>query len=593
MAHPLIEGTAIRKAYGLQTVLQDVSFLIDERQKIALIGRNGAGKSTLLNILTATEETDEGTVRIYPTTRVGVVKQHEILPNYETSMQFLQKKSSKADWEVSKQAAAFGLTQQHLDVAPSTLSGGYQMRVKLVAMLLQDPNLLILDEPVNYLDLQTLLLLEQFLQSYKGAYIIAAHDRTFLEHTCDQTYEIERGALTTYNGSVSEYFTYKEEQIAFRAKTNKRLRKEIAHNQTFVDRFRYKANLASRAQNKLKHIERLRRQLTHIDGALSTVNMHIPSPQLSTGPALRVDELSIGYGNAMVADGICFELQRGEKIVIAGENGNGKTTLLKTLAGELDPLQGEIKWWHRTTIGYYDQKTEATLMPGESVLQYLTRMAPSHASGESLLMMAGTFLFKDDDLEKSVNVLSGGERARLCLAGILLHEYNTLLLDEPTNHLDVETTEALAIALKQYSGTVIVISHARNFVDTLVDRVYEIRHGKLRQYMGSYEDYVQDLVCDARAFLTGDQPESESSSTDRARVYTQIKEIQRRQERLMKRIDELEAEKSEILAYFFDNPTDYSPHRSQRLTVIHQELEDHEAEWLRAQEEIDVLRKES
>ena len=190
-------------------------------------------------------------------------------------------------------------------------------------------------------------------------------------------------------------------------------------------------------------------------------------------------------------------------------------------------------------------------------------------------------------------MLSGGERARLCLAGILLHEYNTLLLDEPTNHLDVETTEALAIALKQYSGTVIVISHARTFVDTLVDRVYEIRHGKLRQYMGSYEDYVQDLVCDARAFLTGDQPESESSSTDRARVYTQIKEIQRRQERLMKRIDELEAETAEILDYFFDNPNDYSPHRSQRLTVIHQELEDHEAEWLRAQEEIDVLRKES
>ena len=587
----LLEAHNLSKSYGKQVVLHDLSFIITDKQKIALIGRNGAGKSTLLKILTGAEEADGGSVRLYPETRVGVVKQHEVLPSDETALSYLQKKSGKADWEIQKESAAFGLTESHLALAPSTLSGGYQMRIKLVAMLLEDPNLLILDEPVNYLDLQTLLLLEQFLESYKGAYVIAAHDRTFLEHTCDQTYEIERGRLVSYKGSVSEYLSYKEEQVAFKMKTNKRLRKEMAHHQTFVDRFRYKASLASRAQNKIKHIERLRRQLTHIDGALSTINMRIPSPQLSTGPALRVEDLAIGYGEAVIADAIDFELQRGEKIVIAGENGNGKTTLLKTLAGHLDALDGTIKWWHRTTIGYYDQKTEATLTRGENVLAYLTRMAPAHASGESLLMMAGTFLFKGDDLEKSVDVLSGGERARLCLAGILLHEYNTLLLDEPTNHLDVETTEALAVALRRYTGTVIVISHARTFVDTLVDRVYEIRHGNLRQVMGSYADYVEGLVADARTCLQQDTHASGSTSHNRAELHAQIREAQRQQERLMKQIDEYESEKSEILAYFFENPTDYSPHRSQRLVEIQQALAETEQLWLQIQERIDKLRE--
>ncbi|MBI4435141.1 ABC-F family ATP-binding cassette domain-containing protein [Candidatus Uhrbacteria bacterium] len=595
MPHPLVEGRHLTKSYGLQVVLDDLSFLVTEKQKVALIGRNGAGKSTLLKILTRTEQADGGEVQFYPLARVGVVEQHEILPGTISTLAYLEEKSEKPEWTVRKHAAQFGLRASHLAQAPALLSGGYQMRVKLVAMLLREPNLLLLDEPVNYLDLQTLLFLERFLQDYKGAFLLAAHDRTFLQHTCTDTYEIERGGLTAYHGPVDEYLAYKREQLEYELRTNKRLSREIAHHQEFVDRFRYKASLASRAQSKIKHIEKLRNKISHIDAALATTRISIPSPHVTAGPAVRTQNVSIGYGDHVVAHGIDLEIVRGEKVVIAGENGRGKSTLLKTLAGALPQLAGSIKWWHKADIGYYDQKTETTLVPNETVLHYLTRLAPAEASGERILMMAGNFLFRNDDLDKPTEVLSGGERARLCLAGVLLHEHNVLLLDEPTNHLDVETTEALALALKEYTGTVIVISHARTFVDTLVDKVFEVRAGTVRRYMGSYEQYVDDLVDLMEQSLHEEEQPAVSTNLpteERTELHIQIKEHQRSQERTNKRLALLDREKSEILAYFFDNPTEYSPSKSQRLSELDEELTGLEKQWLKDQERIDALRSQ-
>jgi len=595
MPHPLLEGRKLRKKYGLQTVLDDLSFLITEKQKVALIGRNGAGKSTLLKLITGDEEADDGEVFFYPQARLGVVKQHEELPGDCSSLEFLEKSSEKQEWEIKKQAAQFGLHEQHLNTPPSDLSGGYQMRVKLVAMLLKDPNLLLLDEPVNYLDLQTLLLLEQFLQSYKGSFIIAAHDRTFLENTCTSTFEIERGKLTSYKGTVHDYLTFKQEQLAFEMRTNKKLAREIAHQQSFVDRFRFKASMATRAQSKIKHITKLRNKITAIDSALATTSIYIPSPHFVDGTALRTTDLAIGYTDLTVAENIDLEVIRGEKIVIAGENGRGKSTLLKTLAGRIPVVDGSYKWWHKANIGYYDQKTEETLKKSDTVLQHLTRLASGDASGERILMMAGNFLFTNDDLDKPTSVLSGGERARLCLAGVLLHEHNVLILDEPTNHLDVETTEALALALKKYSGTIIFVSHARTFVNALADKIYDVRNGTIRRYMGSYEDYVDDLIENMKASMqdsmnTKDKAR-EKNSAQRAEYQTRVKEHQRSQERLNKKMKLLESEKSEILAYFFENPTDYAPAKNQRLDELKNKITDLEKIWLKDQEQIDELRQ--
>ena len=594
MPHPLIEGQKIRKAYGLQVVLENLSFLVTEKQKVALIGRNGAGKSTLLKIIMGTEQEDAGEVQFYPQARVGVVEQHEVLPSDISTLEYLESGSEKPEWTIRKQASQFGLKANHLDQPPANLSGGYRMRVKLVAMLLSDPNILLLDEPVNYLDLQTLLLLEKFLQNYSGAFLLAAHDRTFLQNTCTHTFEIERGSLTSYKGPVQEYLEFKQQQLDFELRTNKKLSREIAHQQKFVDRFRFKASMASRAQSKVKHIATLRNKISKINSALATTRIAIPSPNFTNGTAVRAEGLSIGYGEHVVAEDIEFEIQRGEKVVIAGENGRGKSTLLKTLAGRIPHLNGNFKWWHRADIGYYDQHTEASLKGTETVLEYLSSMAPGDASSERILMMAGNFLFRNDDLDKPSSVLSGGERARLCLAGVLLHEHNVLLLDEPTNHLDVETADSLAVALKEYKGTVITISHARTFINTLVDKVFEIRGGTLRRSMGSYEDYVDDLTSLMEASLLEDG----ASSTDltpglseqKAELHTRIKEHQRSQERTNKQVKVLDKEKSEILAYFFENPTDYSPSKSQRLTQLDETLTALEKDWLRDEESINALR---
>jgi len=625
MPRPLLEGKGIRKSYGKQVVLDNLSFVVLEGMKVALIGRNGAGKSTLLNIVTGTEEADGGEVSTLPWTRVGIVKQHEILPSDISTETFLEKMSGKPSWEVRKLGAKFGLKEKEYSLPPANLSGGYQMRVKIVAMLLQEPNLLLLDEPVNYLDLSTLILLEKFLADYDGSFIMTAHDREFLQNTCNTTFEIERAELTTYPGKVVEYFAWKEEQREFQLRTNKKLKREIAHHQDFVDRFRYKASQASRAQSKIKHIAKLRHQISAVAGSLGSARIVIPTPQIIPGTAFRAEKLSIGYGENVIATGITFEVKRGEKVVIAGENGKGKSTLLKTLAGKIPPLPvqienpstssgsarpsivkdhergrtshaGRVEWWHKADIGYYDQKTDATLVPTETILAYLTRMAPVMTSGERILMMAGNFLFRNDDLEKTTSVLSGGERARLCLAGILLHEHNVLILDEPTNHLDVETAESLALALKDYGGTVIFVSHARTFVNALADRIYEIRGGTLRHYTGTYEEYVDDLRDlmeeDARQAVGVGAPADPRASAKPKQSREQhllIKEKRKEQDRLQKQIDALDKEKSSILAYFFENPTDYAPEKSARLSEVTREMGYLEDSWMNLEEAISKI----
>lgn len=582
---PLLSIHNLRKTYGRQVVLEDISCTISEGQKIALIGRNGAGKSTLLNILMGLEELDGGEIETLPWTSLGLVAQHEVLPNTITSEEYCEKQSGKPSWEVRKLAARFGLTLAHLAKKPSELSGGYQMRLKIVAMLLKDPTLLLLDEPVNYLDLQTLLLLEQFLADYTGSFIVTAHDREFLQNICNTTFEIERGELTTFPGGVEEYLEYKDEQKEFLLRTNKRLAKEIAHQQAFVDRFRFKASQASRAQSKIKHIAKLRTKITSVKGDLATTRITIPTPHFIAGTALRSDKLTIGYGDKVIGDTITFEVTRGEKVVIAGENGQGKSTLLKTVAGIIPAIAGQAKWWHKANIGYYDQKTDATLLPDETVLQYLTRMAPTQAPGERILMMAGNFLFRNDDLEKRTSVLSGGERARLCLAGILLHEHNVLLLDEPTNHLDVETAEALAEALKEYGGTVIFISHARTFVNALAERIYEVRNGTLKHYPGTYEEYVADVAernqMEQRLDVASQNTASEADALARQEQRLIAKERRKSQDKLQTQIAALEKEKTELLAFFFENPTDYAPEKSRRLTEVTEEIGKLEEQWLR------------
>lgn len=594
MSRPLVSVKNIRKQYGRQVVLNDLSFQVGDGEKIALIGRNGAGKSTLLKILLGEEETDGGTVQFYDWTHVGVVHQNQVLPSNVSVEEYLVAESGKQPWQVKKMSSKFGLNETFLAKAPAELSGGYQMRVKLVAMFLLEPNFLLLDEPVNYLDLQTLLLLEAVLRDYRGSYILVAHDRTFLQNTCDTVYEIERGTLTTYNGRVQEFLAWKDEQLEFIRRTNKKVAREMQHHQEFVDRFRAKASLASRAQNKIKHIAKLRSKIVKLPNDLLKTRISIACPRVHAGIALSVKNLAIGYGEHVLARGINFDINRGDKVLVAGENGRGKSTLFKTLIGKIDALEGSIKWWKHADIGYYDQLTSASLDDAETVLGHLTKSAPAATSAEQILMMAGNFLFRGDDLDKRVSVLSGGERARLALAGVLLHEHTVLILDEPTNHMDVETSDALAVALKNYTGTVLFVSHARTFASTLVDYVIDVRHGNIRKYMGSYEDFVEEVAArmeqDSEEENLEVDPAEEMLHAKRRERHERVRQWQRELRKTEEEMSKLEKEKSIILQYFFDNPTDYAPEKATRLKEIDERLVILEGGWLKAQEEIESLR---
>ena len=586
---PLLEAANLEKAYGRQIVLQGLSFIVPEDAHIALIGRNGSGKTTLLRLMAGDEEADRGMVRPMSWTRLGVLRQQEELPNDRMTVDYLSQDSGKPPWECAKLAARFGLHPTDLALAPAALSGGYQMRVKLVRVLLEDPTLLLLDEPVNYLDLPTLLLLEAFLKEYAGSFVMTSHDREILQNVCTTTWDLSKGKLITFPGDVETYLDWKEEQAEYARRTNKRLRKEMADAQAFADRFRAKASQATRAQSKLKHITKLRARLRSLDDDLPTVAFRIPCPLVIPGTALRCEGLGVGYGDKIVAQNISLEVPRGAKVAIVGENGRGKSTLLRTLAGVLPSLEGTMKWWHRADIGYFSQQDNETLSGQETVLQALTKAAPPDASAERILAAAGAFLFHGDDLEKSCSVLSGGERARVRLARLVLRQHNVLLLDEPTNHLDAETVEILARALKEYSGTVFVVSHARTFMNALAERIYEVRNGSVRHFLGTYEEYV----CELTEFTEQSTHEpvfvSSSADIDRREHFLRNRERRRLQKKLEEKIDRLEKEKSGILAYFFENPTDYAPEKSIRLDEIGEALDALEKEWLKLEEGVESI----
>jgi ATP-binding cassette subfamily F protein 3 len=579
----LLSGHNLTKAYGLQVVLNGLTFVVSEGARIGLIGRNGAGKTTLLRIMSLKAEPDSGEMTHMPIARMGVIDQHEQLPADITALEYLENASQKPEWECKKLASRFGLTADHLKLPGTAHSGGYQMRLKIVRMLLADPNILLLDEPVNYLDLSTLLLFENFLRNYKGAFVITSHDREVLMNLCDTTWEVSRGKLTTFAGNVETYLDWKEEQAEYARRTNKRLRQEIANAQEFADRFRYKASLATRAQSKLKHIAKLRTKLKSIETDLPTAAFTIKCTPPTDGVAVHTKNLSIGYSGAAVAININLEILRGSKVALLGENGRGKSTLLKTLAGVIPPVSGEVKWWHRADVGYFSQLSEETLKPNLTVLQTLTQAAPALASGERILATAGAFLFREDDLEKPCSVLSGGERARLALATLILQEHNVLLLDEPTNHLDAETVEVLSQALKEYPGTVIVVSHARTFINGFAERIYEVRGGTVRHFLGNYEEYVNDLA--NQMDHVGELPPeaidtADTAAAERREKALRAREAHRQRNKIMEKLTILDKERGKILAFFFENPTDYSPEKSSRLAELDEEIAVLEKQWM-------------
>lgn len=577
----------LNKSYHQQALFKDADLAIHSKQKIGVIGRNGAGKSTLFRMIVGQEKQDSGIIAIQPITRLGYLEQHQEINPEETVLEFLERTTEKENWQCAKVAGKFEIKNDLLNAKLSALSGGYQMRVRLSSMLLKEPNFFLLDEPTNYLDVHTQLLLEKFLRDYSDSFLIISHDREFLKRTCEQTLEIEHGQAILYPRPIDEYLAYKEERLAFAKLYNKKIEREQRHLQNFVDKFRYKASKASQAQSKLKAIEKLKK--LDIQSTLSTVRIKIPNVETKKGLLFRSEKLVIGYPDKIIADNITLDIERGEHVAILGDNGQGKTTFLKTLAGELSEIGGKFKWAVDTSFAYYAQHVPNALNHEHKVWEHLRTNAPAEINDEEILKMAGNFLFHDGDLEKNISMLSGGEKARLCLASILLSKSKVLLLDEPTNHLDFETVEALGLALEEFNGTVLFISHNRTFVNSVATMIIEVKNGEVRRYPGTYEEYIYNLEQTMEPDQKEEAPEVKPRKTDeeKRQHHEEMKAEKKKLQKIEDDIFELEKEKNRMLRKQAKDPKAFSLDDYQHLGDLDKIVKAKEEEWLSIQEKIE------
>ena len=493
----LLEIKNATKRYGDQVLLNRTSATITDDGKIGFIGRNGAGKSTLLRVILGDEELDTGEIIRHPRLRLGFLRQHDPFLPGETAIGFLMRDSGQPEWKCGEVAGRFELKGSRLDGPVATLSGGWQTRLKLAALLLHEPNLLLLDEPTNFLDLRTQILLEHFLREYREACLIVSHDRAFLGATCDQTLDLSEGILTVYPGKVDAFLAFQEEQRLHAERTNAAVLAKRRHLEDFIARNKARASTASRAKSKSKQLEKLEYEELAVDSPTAAIRCPLVSPR--QGPAVRCRDVSIGYPDRVVASGIDVEIVHGSRAAIVGDNGQGKTTFLRTLVDSLRPLGGEVRWGYGCEVGIYAQHVYTSLREDQTVLEHLERAARIGTKQQQILDLAGAMLFRGQAVEKPVRVLSGGERARLCLAGLLLGSFNVLVLDEPGNHLDVETLDALARALVAYEGTVIFTSHDRSFMRTVATTVIEVKDARVKNWLGDYDRYVAAVTAEIDA----------------------------------------------------------------------------------------------
>jgi len=479
------------KSYGDQILLEGAEATLTDDTKVGFVGRNGAGKSTLLRAILGEEELDRGEIIRHPKLRLGYLRQHDPFLPGESAIAFLQRDSGQPDWKCGEVAGQFELKGDYLEGPIANLSGGWQTRLKLAGLLLHEPNLLLLDEPTNFLDLRTQILLEHFLRNYQEACLIVSHDRAFLSATCSHTLDLTRGKLTMFPGKIDAFLEYQHERIKHDERTNAAVMAKRRQLEEFIAKNKARASTATRARSKSKQLERL--EVVEIASDEPTANIRAPVVEPRKGPALRCRDLAIGYQDRQVANDIDLEIDHGWRAAIVGDNGQGKTTFLRTVVDSLEPLAGEVRWGFGCQIGIYAQHVYTSLPEKQTVLEYLEYQAASGTKTQQILDLAGALLFRGEAVKKRIAVLSGGERARLCLAGLLVSQFNVLVLDEPGNHLDVDTVEALAEALLEYKGTVIFTSHDRHFMKRVATCVVEVRDGHVTNYRGDYEAYLYSV----------------------------------------------------------------------------------------------------
>ncbi len=581
-------------------LFSDISFLIRDKDRIGLVGKNGAGKTTLLKLICGLEQPSSGVVAIPRNTQIGYLPQEmnanstktvideamtafdeyhrlqhetERLQNelanrtdYESDdyQKLIEKLThvndrldilggNSAEGEAEKILVGLGFDHSDMTRQMNEFSNGWQMRVILAKILLQKPDLLLLDEPTNHLDIESIQWLETFLSSYYGAILMVSHDRTFLDNVTARTIEISGGKVYDYKASYSEYLALREERVAMQRSAYDNQQREIKEIEAFVERFRYKATKAKQVQSRVKMLEKMERvEIDDIDK--TSIHFRFPPAPHSGEVSLELHGLSKAYGEKLILQNLDMLIPRGEKVAFVGRNGEGKSTLSKIICGKLD-YQGEMKIGYGVKIGYYAQNQHDMLDLNKSVFETLDDVATGDMRVK-VKGLLGAFLFRDDDLDKKVKVLSGGEKARLLLAKMLLSPVNLLVLDEPTNHLDMLSKDILKSALIQYDGTLIIVSHDRDFLQGLTSKVYEFRKPHIKEYIGDINDFLEqknlshlkELEIDKKTTPIERQITSSQNKINyehKKQTDTKLRKIDKEIQRLEDAITKLESELAE------------------------------------------------
>jgi ATP-binding cassette subfamily F protein 3 len=635
-------------SFGSFDLLTEISFLINDQDRIGLAGRNGSGKSTLLRIIAGVQSPTSGQVDMSKEVTIGYLPQqmkvddsttvlNEVITafseitglseeiehcsaeiarreDYESAeylrlcdhLTVIEERyrmlgGSNYLAEAEKTLTGLGFEKKDFDRPTKELSGGWRMRIELAKILLKKPSLFLLDEPTNHLDIESIQWLEVFLAGYNGAVVLVSHDRAFLDNVTTRTIEISLGRIYDYKATWSKFIELRKERREQQIAAYRNQQKMIEDTEKFIERFRYKATKAVQVQSKIKQLNKVDR-LEVDEEDTSAINLRFPPSPRSGTNVVEAEGLSKSYVTLQVLKKVDFKIHRGEKVAFVGRNGEGKTTFSRIIIGELD-YEGSLKIGHNVKIGYFAQNQDELLNEGKTVFETIDDIAKGEIRTK-IRDMLGAFLFHGDDIDKKVKVLSGGERSRLALVKLLLEPHNLLVLDEPTNHLDMRSKDILKQALIKYDGTLILVSHDRDFLDGIAEKIYEFRHNRIKENIGGIYDFLRKRKIESlkeieRKEIKRVEGQSDNISVNKQR-YLDKKEYERNLRKLRKKLEDSEKEierlESEIAALdLVLGSSDRSASETNDFFIKYQELKDlHNEEmnkWAQYTHDVEVFLK--
>ena len=629
-------------------MLNDINFHISESDKIGLVGKNGAGKSTILKLICGYQNPTSGKVAVPSGVKIGYLpqimehhrgrtvideamtafadmfdleKELEVITaelgertDYESKEyhdliirmndvndRLAYTRSDNPQVQAERTLMGLGFKYEELSRPTETFSQGWNMRIELAKILLSKPDVLLLDEPTNHLDIESIEWLEGYLKDYRGSLVLISHDRKFLDNVTNRTVEIMLGRIHDYKVPYSKYLELRRERLEQQRAAFENQQRMIEKTEEFIEKFRYKPTKSNQVQSRVKQLEKLERIEVDLEDKSALAVKFPPAPR-SGDIAYKGTDMKVGYGEKVVFSDAQIEVRRGEKVALVGRNGEGKTTLMRVIMNELDPMSGESKVGYNVNIGYYAQNQEDILDKEDTVFGTLDRIAVGDIRLK-LRDILGAFLFKGEDIDKKVAVLSGGERARLAMAKLILKPYNLLALDEPTNHMDIRSKDILKQALKSYDGTLIIVSHDRDFLDGLVDKLYEFRDGKVKEHLGGVQDFLERRKLETLNELerhykpVEEKPVEVVQKKEEAKQEYQAKKFVSKEERkiknrisfLEKGIETIEAKMAEIEAVLSNpGPEDDVMELTRAYLENKRELDFKMAEWEKLNEQLEI-----